>query len=117
MENLANYKKEERPWGNFERFTQNEKTTVKIISINAGESLSLQTHQNRDEFWRIMKGSGTVHIGGNDSGASEGGDFFVPRYVEHRALGGSDGLTILEISFGDSDESDITRIEDKYGRV
>ncbi|HEY4501282.1 MAG TPA: hypothetical protein VJI70_03425 [Candidatus Paceibacterota bacterium] len=50
MEGLTNYKIEERPWGNFERFTLNEKTTVKIITVNAGESISLQTHENRDEF-------------------------------------------------------------------
>ena len=43
MENLAHYAKEERPWGNFERFTLNEKTTIKIISVNAGESFSARS--------------------------------------------------------------------------
>ena len=44
MEGLVNYLKEERPWGNFERFTLNEKATVKIVTVNEGESISLQTH-------------------------------------------------------------------------
>lgn len=117
MENLANYKKEERPWGEYERFTLNEATTVKLIEIRVGESLSLQTHQHRDEFWRVLKGSGVVRIGETDNNAPEGKTFFIPRGSEHRAIGGPDGLTILEISFGELDENDITRIEDKYGRV
>ena len=58
MEALTSYEKEQRPWGNFERFTLNEKTTVKIITVNAGEELSLQKHNNRTEFWKIISGSG-----------------------------------------------------------
>lgn len=117
MQDLQHYKKEDRPWGNFERFTLNEKTTVKIITVNAGESISLQTHDHRDEFWRVIKGSGTIHIGEEDKNAREGDTFFTPRHSKHRILGGHEGLVCLEIAFGDFDESDISRLEDRYGRV
>jgi len=117
MKGLTNYEKVERPWGNFERFTQNEQTTVKIVTISAGESLSLQTHEERDEFWRVLKGYGVIHIENADNDASEGDNFFIPRFTEHRATSGPEGFTILEIAFGTSDENDITRLEDKYGRV
>lgn len=40
--------KEERPWGNFERFTHNEISTVKILTVNPNEELSLQYHHNRE---------------------------------------------------------------------
>ena len=63
MEGLSHYEKEIRPWGDFERFTLNETTTVKIITVKEGESISLQTHEHRDEFWRVLKGSGIIHIG------------------------------------------------------
>lgn len=117
MEGLANYEKENRPWGNFERFTLNEKTTVKIITVNAGESISLQTHEHRDEFWRVLKGSGVIRVGDKDNDAKVGDMFFTPRHSEHRILGGSDGLVCLEIAFGDFDEGDIKRLEDRYGRA
>ena len=117
MEHLANYEKVERPWGNFERFTLNEKTTVKILSLNADESLSLQIHKHRDEFGRIIKGSGIVRIGEKDTEVREGDTFFIPRNTQHRALGGPAGLAFLEISFGDFAEDDETRLEDKYDRV
>ena len=116
MEGLNNYEKEERPWGGFERFTLNEATTVKIVTVKEGEAISLQTHAHRDEFWRVIKGSGTVHIAGKDHIAKEGDMFFGRRGEEHRVEGGTGGLTFLEIAFGDFDEDDITRLEDKYGR-
>src|SRR3989338_4663707 len=72
MEGLTHYEKEERPWGAFERFTLNEKTTVKIITVNAGEAFSLQTHEHRDEFWRVLSGSGVIHIGDIDKDAHVG---------------------------------------------
>ena len=117
MEGLANYKKEERPWGNFERFTLNEKITVKIITVKAGEYFSLQTHEHRDEFWHVISGSGVIHIGNVENQAHEGNSFFCPRGVQHRVSGGPGGTTFLEIAFGDFDEGDITRLEDKYGRA
>ena len=117
MEGLANYEKETRPWGKFERFTLNEKTTVKIITVHAGESISLQTHAYRDEFWRVLSGSGTIRIGGVDNEAREESAFFCPRGTEHRVTGGPEGIRFLEIAFGDFDENDITRLEDRYGRA
>ena len=116
MEGLKNYEKEIRPWGDFERFTLNEKTTVKIITVNAGESISLQTHEHRDEFWHVIKGSGTIHIGDTELAAHEGENVFCKRHTEHRVSGGPSGTTFLEIAFGDFDENDIHRIEDRYGR-
>ena len=117
MENLNNYAREERPWGNFERFTLNEQTTVKIITVKAGETFSLQTHEHRDEFWRVLKGSGKVTISGTERDAHEDDTFFSPRGSEHRVEGGVDGISFLEIAFGDFAENDIHRIEDKYGRA
>jgi|SRR3989344_5321823 len=116
MEGLSNYQKEERPWGNFERFTLNEKTTVKILTIQPNESVSLQTHERRDEFWRIIKGSGVVHIGEVEHQTMIGDTFWCPRNSTHRISGGPEGIQWLEISFGEFDEQDIVRLEDRYGR-
>ncbi|MCX6756618.1 MAG: phosphomannose isomerase type II C-terminal cupin domain [Candidatus Nomurabacteria bacterium] len=115
MEALTSYEKEQRPWGNFERFTLNEKTTVKIITVNAGEELSLQKHNNRTEFWKIISGSGFVTIGQEKIKAIKGETFSVLPHVEHR-ITAEENFVILEIAFGDFDETDIVRLDDKYGR-
>ena len=117
MEGLNNYEKEERPWGDFERFTLNERTTVKILTLDADQEFSLQTHEHRDEFGRVFKGSGTIRIGEEKIEVREGDTFFIPRQTEHRASAGANGLIFLEISFGEFDENDEVRIEDEYGRT
>jgi len=116
-DNLPHYGRVERPWGCFEQFTLNDQSTVKIIVVREGDAFSLQTHARRDEFWRIIAGRGVVTIGEVSREAQEGDEFFIPKETLHRANGGVGGLTVLEISFGEFDENDIVRLEDKYGRT
>jgi mannose-6-phosphate isomerase len=112
-----NIYREERPWGKFEEFTKNEQTTVKIITVNPLQKLSLQKHAKRKEFWRIIKGNGTVQIGGAINEAKVGDEFEIPLGELHRVSGGDTGMQFLEIAHGDFDENDIERFEDQYGRV
>jgi mannose-6-phosphate isomerase-like protein (cupin superfamily) len=117
MAHLKSYQKDDRPWGNFERFTLNEPSTVKIITVQAGEAFSLQTHAHRQEFWRILNGSGRIIIDDRTHEATPGEEFIIEPGQTHRAEGGEHGLVFLEIAFGNFDENDITRIEDRYGRT
>ncbi len=117
MQGLPNYEKDVRPWGQFERFTLNEKSTVKLITVNAGEELSLQQHEHRDEVWYIVSGSGSVVIGDTKTPVKPGDNFFVGRGITHRVAGGPHGLVFIEIATGDFDEADITRLQDRYGRT
>ncbi len=107
---------EERPWGNFERFTQNEPSTVKIITINPHQQLSLQYHMKRSEFWKVLSGHPTITAGDMVVTAEPGGEFFELAKQKHRIAAGDEKVTILEIAFGDFEEGDIVRLEDTYGR-
>jgi mannose-6-phosphate isomerase-like protein (cupin superfamily) len=109
--------RDERPWGAFEQFTQNEDSTVKILVVRAGQQFSLQTHERRDEFWRIISGSGIVTVDEEQLDAQPGDEFWVPRGSAHRAHASGTDLVILEISFGHFDENDIVRLKDDYGRA
>lgn len=108
---------EDRPWGGEECFTENVSSTVKIITVNPGEALSLQTHMNREEFWHVLSGSGFAQVGDEIKEVKAGDEFWVPKGTKHRMTGGDTQLRFLEISLGEFDESDIIRLEDKYGRV
>lgn len=114
---LDQHYKEERPWGYFERFTQNEQSTVKIIGVAPGKRLSLQRHAMRAEYWRILEGSGIAHMDGEDRDVSPGDSVEVPQGATHRLSAGPEGLTVLEIALGDFDENDIERLEDDFGRL
>lgn len=114
---LPNRLHDERPWGGFEQFTQNEDSTVKILTIRAGQQFSLQTHEHRDEFWYIIAGDGVLTAGDEHTEAHAGMEFWIPRGVQHRAHASGTDLKILEISFGHFDEDDIVRLADDYGRI
>ena len=108
---------DDRPWGSFDQFTKNEPSTVKIITVSAGQRLSLQRHHRREEFWHVISGSGTAEIGGVAQELSPGTNVYIGTEVTHRLSGGPDGIQILEIALGDFDENDIERLEDDYGRA
>lgn len=106
-----------RPWGNFVEFVKNQPCTVKIITVEKGQSFSLQYHEDRDEFWRILSGDGVATVGGARKDIIPGEDYFVPRKSLHRIEAGSEDVILLEIAYGNFDESDIVRVEDKYNRL
>ena len=108
---------ERRPWGEFRKFVENEKVTVKIILVVAGEEFSLQEHHHRSEFWHIISGTPEVTIGETTVNAKAGDEFTIPVGSMHRmkAVGGD--ATFLEISSGEFDENDIVRMKDDYGRA
>lgn len=106
-----------KPWGQFEQFTHNELSTVKLISINSNSSLSLQCHNNRSEFWRVLSGHPVLTIGLETINAKPGDEFVIGKLEKHRIETKDDAAQILEIATGDFDEEDITRFEDKYGRA
>ncbi|MDQ3953391.1 MAG: phosphomannose isomerase type II C-terminal cupin domain [Actinomycetota bacterium] len=114
---LGNIKQDERPWGGFRQFAHNALCTVKILTVTDGQILSLQSHRHRDELWVVLDEGLKVEIDGQEHLAHPGDEFVIPRGARHRV--GSAGGTgrILEISFGEFDEDDIERYEDRYGRT
>ena len=94
-----------------------ELTTVKIITVNPGESLSLQYHNKREEFWRILSGKGKCVIGEETIEIAKGDEFFIPKKTKHRMTAEKESVEWMEISFGKFEEEDIVRLEDKYKRV
>ncbi|MBW3016357.1 phosphomannose isomerase type II C-terminal cupin domain [Candidatus Woesearchaeota archaeon] len=108
--------KEERPWGEFEQYCKNQQCTVKIITVKPQEELSLQYHNHRDEFWKVIKGKAQITLGDKIIEAKEGDEFYIPKKTKHRITTQESQVKILEISFGEFDANDIVRLEDKYKR-
>jgi len=109
---------DERPWGRFRRYTLNEVSTVKIITVLPGQSLSEQRHQRRQELWVVLDDGIEVHIGDTATVADKGDEFFITAGETHRlSCVGDVPARILEVAFGEFDEADIERLSDDYGRV
>lgn len=106
---------EQRPWGSFELFTLNEKSTVKLVNVNSGKRLSLQYHSKRSDFWKVVVGKIEVTLNSAKTILKRGETITIPVGAIHRITGIEDSI-ILEISFGEFNEKDIVRLDDDFGR-
>ena len=107
---------DKRPWGEFKQFVHNKECTVKIITVKQGGILSKQYHHHRDELWVILDDGIIVEIDDETMLAKKGDEFFIPKGTVHR-VSSEKGGRFMEIAFGDFDEKDIVRLDDKYGRT
>ena len=53
--------KTERQWGYYRVLHEVPGMKVKELTVNPGESLSMQRHQSRSEFWIVSEGQATVN--------------------------------------------------------
>ena len=110
----------QRPWGFYKTTALSESFQSKIISVNPGGKLSLQSHQHREEHWIVVEGTGTVQLDESIKTILRGSSVFIPKECKHRLTNtdNTKALVIAEIQIGDYlGEDDIVRYEDQYGRV
>jgi mannose-6-phosphate isomerase-like protein (cupin superfamily) len=110
-------KEDIRPWGKFRSFPYDQAGSIKIITIKPGEALSLQYHMRRSEFWVILDEGLEVTAGDRVWRPKMNEEIFVPSEMAHRVRCiGQKPARIMEIWIGSSEESDIVRLDDEYGR-
>lgn len=108
-----------RDWGYYEVFYKNEDATVKVkrLVLNAGQSISMQKHFKRHEFWHVESGNGVVYT--TNSGElekvadiSKHMQVIIEANDWHQLRNESEEpLSIIEIQYGNyCDESDIERL-------
>ena len=106
-----------KPWGYYVDLERNPFMVIKRIKVHPNQRFSLQYHEKRNEFWRVISGEGTVTLGNHQLPAGPWHHFHIPSGVVHRMIAGPSGIMFLEIQEGECSENDIVRIEDDYGRV
>ena len=70
--------KVDKPWGRFEQYTHNLPSTVKIITVAPGGTLSRQYHHRRDELWVILDKGAQVQLGEEVLEPETGEKIFIP---------------------------------------
>lgn len=107
---------EYRPWGAFTTVATGNGYKVKELFVAAGQATSLQYHNRRDEYWVVVEGRGWWMNDHRRYHLEPGHVVRVNRGTKHR-IGTDLGLTMIEVQCGDPDESDIVRLDDRYGRA
>ncbi|MAJ30067.1 MAG: hypothetical protein CMQ73_02275 [Gammaproteobacteria bacterium] len=107
-----------KPWGSYKTFEKGNGYLLKRMTINQGEILSLQSHENRSEFWYVSEGVATVECDDNTFDLKKHESTNIPQKSKHRLSNNSNGiLKVIEVQIGDLlSEDDITRYEDRYAR-
>ena len=108
----------DKPWGHEEIFANTDEYVGKILAINAGEALSLQYHEVKEETLRVLDGELDMVTGPDVDNLEAlrmgpGTVFHVAPGELHRMVAVSD-CRLLEVSTNHLD--DVVRIEDRYGR-
>ena len=108
----------ERPWGRYREYARNQPCTVWIVEMKAGEQGSLQSHQNFDELWIMLTDNAEVQVGDEVLQPKALDEIYIPRGTKHRLSNRGDHLfRMMEVAYGDVQDDDKIRYEDKYGRA
>ncbi len=108
----------EKPWGWELVWAETPSYAGKLLFVRAGESLSLQLHEVKEESWLVHEGRARLELGERDGELEEreigpGDAFHFTPGTVHRVTALEDTL-VVEVSTPHLD--DVVRLEDRYGR-
>jgi mannose-6-phosphate isomerase len=108
----------EKPWGYELIWAESEQYVGKLLFVRAGQALSLQYHEVKDESWLVQEGRAALELGevGGELTTIEIGPGDAFRYrpgTVHRIAAIEDTM-ILEVSTPHL--TDVVRLDDRYGR-
>ena len=111
---------------NTEELKVSGKLSPKILIILPFERLSWQYHHRRSEIWKVVSGEIKVITSHDDKERKEeilkeGDEIRLSKRERHRIIGLKDYAVVAEIWIhtdkdNPSDENDIVRVQDDYGR-
>ncbi|MFA7323092.1 MAG: cupin domain-containing protein [Candidatus Nanopelagicales bacterium] len=113
----------EKPWGHERIFAAGEHGYVgKMLAVDAGHALSLQFHKEKDET--IMVASGEIVIDYGPAADSmktrtmtQGDTIHIPARTLHRITAVTDSLLVEASTAAHGWQTDVVRLEDRYGRA
>lgn len=109
----------EKPWGYERIWAETEEYVGKILHIKAGEALSLQYHEVKDETIHLYTGELLFYVGKVEEELEQvkllpGESFHIAPGTVHRMVAVTD-CDLLEVSTPHL--QDVVRLEDRYGRI
>lgn len=113
-------KKVDKPWGYEIWFAQTDKYVGKILHINAGQRLSLQYHEVKDETIYLSKGLMDLELADDKDSESKilrlqpGDAQRIKPFQKHRMIAVED-CDVFEVSTPEVE--DVVRLQDNYGRA
>lgn len=90
----------EKSWGSFKVIdVERGSMTLKVI-LNAGHSMNYHSHQNRDEVWVVISGTGKAVVDGKEQNVKAGDVVIMSAGCRHTVIADSE-LKLVEVQLGD----------------
>ena len=109
----------DKPWGHELIWAENDLYVGKLLHVRAGEALSVQMHEMKDETLFLLRGRIRLRIGSSPDALEEvgldAGDSIRLRPGTVHAIEAITDADVLEASTPHLD--DVVRFHDRYGRV
>jgi mannose-6-phosphate isomerase-like protein (cupin superfamily) len=107
-----------KPWGHETIWAHSDRYVGKILHINAGQELSVQYHNKKDETVHLLSGELVYRVQSDgdlmeDVQLKLGESFRITPGTIHQIVALTD-CDVLEVSTPELD--DVVRLSDKYGR-
>jgi len=108
----------DKPWGYELLIAKTDVYVGKVLHVTAGQALSLQYHERKDETIYLHHGNATMVYHDADGKPGEfamnpGDSFHIPPHSVHRLVAVTD-CDFFEVSTPQLD--DVVRLQDQYGR-
>jgi mannose-6-phosphate isomerase len=109
----------QKPWGHETIWAHTERYCGKVLHIKAGEALSVQYHERKDETIHLLSGEMIYRVGEQgaelrDVRLQRGESFRIVPGTVHQMEAVTD-CDVLEVSTPELD--DVVRLTDRYGRA
>lgn len=108
--------KSQRPWGDVYMVVRNERCSVDITEVRAGERSSLHSHSDRYELFHFLDDGAQLELDGEFYSPKAHEEFMIRPGVKHRFWSQASGFRMLVVCFGRWKAEDQERHEDDYGR-
>ncbi len=107
-----------KPWGTFTLLDAGQGYKIKRITVLPGKRFSLQKHLYRNEHWVVVKGQAIVTAGESEIKLQRNDSVYIEKNKLHRIENpGKSDLIFVEVQIGHyTEEDDIIRVEDDFGR-
>ena len=89
----------EKSWGTYTVIDSDDNSLTVRVILNAGNKMNYHSHENRDEVWTVVEGTGRVILDGEKKFVTVGDVIEIPARVKHTIIADTN-LKVIEVQIG-----------------
>jgi mannose-1-phosphate guanylyltransferase len=90
----------EKSWGRYQVLDVQEGSMTILATLNPGQHMSYHSHENRDEVWTVIRGTGKTIVDGMEQQIRTGDVITMEAGSKHTVYAGEAGLQLIEVQIG-----------------